>query len=125
MAATVQRLERPAQDVLADYHRQLQRTEQNDLNFTSVVEGRTFHCIRWNGDIYCDPRELRRKILKQDADGKPHASLIQVVGDSGTEFDPDKIDRAKEAFASRMQDDVFVEYGYTYQYGDTNWIVSD
>lgn len=69
-----------------------------------------------------DLMKFRAVLLK---DGPSNSSILQVVGDSGTSFDESALDRAKRILADHITKTAFIEYGYTYQHRDANWLVAE
>lgn len=55
----------------------------------------------------------------------PHAPIVQVVGDSGTPFDKNKVPAAQAILSSHVVDNASIEYGFTASNNDTNWLVND
>lgn len=51
-------------------------------------------------------------------------SIVQIIGDSGTAFDDDKIPAAQTILSSHVANSA-IEYGWTASKHDTNWLVND
>lgn len=55
----------------------------------------------------------------------PDEPIVQVVGDSGTPFDDNKIGAAQAILSIYITKDTAIEYGFTAARHDTNWLVNE
>lgn len=67
----------------------------------------------------CDLVWIRSKLS-----GSVHLPMVQVVGDSGSPFDNDKIPKL-QGIVSKYLSGCLVEYGYTASKNDANWLVGE
>lgn len=91
-----------------------------DVTQAPTVSSGPFRSIGFDNRQRCqyDLAQLREFLA-------PHTPIIQVVGDSGTPFDDDKISMAQSVLASYVADGAAIEYGFTASKHDTNWLVND
>ena len=88
---------------------------------SNTSNGRICHVIDFNQRDQIDLVEFRDMLLKDN----PSSSILQVVGDSGTSFDELSLPRARRILSDAIKQDIYIEFGWTYQPRDANWLVID
>ena len=87
--------------------------------------GRRFIGIRNGQPGVTDLADLRSILCGQGEVRDPLHRVVQIVGDSGTSFDPARILSAQQALARNVRVNDWIEYGLTAWKYDANWLVQD
>lgn len=88
---------------------------------SNTSSGQICHVVDFNQRDQIDLVEFREMLLKDN----PSSSILQVVGDSGTSFDESSLPRARRILSHAIKQDTYIEFGWTFQIRDANWLVVD
>ena len=96
------------------------------LGLVIEIGKRHFLPTRLEAKDQLDPSELRAAVVSQLC-GKTDSTtrIVQVVGDSGTSFDKDRIREAQQVLERHAGNGSIIEYGMTSRGDDANWLVGD